>query len=157
MGKGQEVMRYEIAIKFDNVDELIGAVKILRDAGAVTTVVERIEAKSAQVSTAPIVIKPIPESTGPSDPWADDSFAEATPARVPSANPSQSASTIVDKFDNQWILNSPGAPSCECGIPAGKIKGTSRAGKPYTAWRCSKAVGAGDAWKSKCDYSAPVR
>ena len=152
-------MRYEIAIKFDNVDELIGAVKILRDAGAVATVVERVETKTAETTLSDQYAKQDKAvaqggDPGPSDPWAVNSATEAANAPV---SQSTQATTVVDKFDNQWILNSPGAPTCSCGISAGKIKGTSRAGKPYSAWRCAKAVGAGDAWKSKCDFSAQVR
>jgi hypothetical protein len=105
-----------------------------------------------------------------SDPWAadrNDYPGEASIARQaltrsgrPGDDPwntagapaSSNGITITrDKFGGEWATGVPGAPDCNCGQPAARLKTKSKAGKLYSVWRCAKA--AGDEWPSKCSFS----
>lgn len=105
-----------------------------------------------------------------SDPWADetplpdepseDPWADPTPTdRGSSGAPAQSqpasadaVSTVTDKFGRQWTMGLPEAPTCDCGVPAARLRAKAKgSGKTYVVWKCAKAQGS--EWRDKCEYS----
>lgn len=50
-----------------------------------------------------------------------------------------------------FVFNDDGAPECDCGDTAVAKIGYSANGNPYGVFVCAK--GAGEDWKSKCEFS----
>lgn len=127
---------------------------------------------------APVVaeVQAAKQAAQPADPWADEAppadeppadddpwGAPATPTQTakpssapsspaPGASSSASPDSTRDNLGRLWQLNLPEAPTCDCGLAAGKMHGVSqKTHKKYVVWKCPKAVG--DDWKSKCEFS----
>ena len=132
-------MKYGIIVMGD-VADLVSVLSQLKDAEAVDVVTTGLKVKPG--ATVTVVEDEQSNPADDEDPWAD-------------SGDKADVTKQYDKFGNQWVLNLPEAPNCECGIPAGQAHMTSKAGKKYTAWRCSKQLG--DQWKSKCSYSELVK
>jgi hypothetical protein len=60
------------------------------------------------------------------------------PAPTQTNAPAAGAETIADRYQNQWTYNSPGAPLCAHGVAYAVKAGTSKAGKSYRGWFCTK-------------------
>lgn len=115
-------------------------------------------------------------SEGPADPWAEPGgsreardatvrptgAAPAATSSTPGPGPSAAAprrndeiKVVETKFGIQTWRFPDDAPNCDCGQKAGLMGATSKAGKPYKAWKCAKR--SGDGWRSACDYSEFTR
>jgi hypothetical protein len=104
------------------------------------------------------------------DPWAEAAGSrqarDATLAGPTPAQPAASATSgspagpsgvrhVKDKNGVQTWTFPPGAPNCECGVPAGHVSALNASGKAYKAFRCAKR--SGDEWRSKCDFNEWAR
>lgn len=99
------------------------------------------------------------------DPWSGDVVREparkrpaarTAPSRTtspgaPTAASSSSVRRDTDRFGNEWTYGLPEAPDCDHGEKAAMVKGRSRAGKDYTAYKCSRGGPGGD-WRTKCEF-----
>ena len=98
------------------------------------------------------------------DPWGADepvddnqSFSEpASSSNNSSAGSNGSAPYVTrDKFQREFTHNAPGAPSCQHGDPAVKMKAKKKDNSgTYSKWVCERSCD--DRWKTKCDFSEYV-
>lgn len=87
------------------------------------------------------------DSPAHADPWGGGSPPQT--ASAPSG-PTGTKTVNTPSGPRTWTFNAVGAPQCDCGDPAGLVQGKSARGT-FKQWRCAK--GAGDDWKSKCEFS----
>jgi hypothetical protein len=104
-------------------------------------VVERVDPWSGKTVTEPARRRSAPR-TEPS---------RAIPDGAPSAASSSSVRRDTDRFGSQWTFGLPEAPDCEHGERSAMVKGQSRAGKDYTAYKCARGGPGGD-WRTKCEF-----
>lgn len=81
------------------------------------------------------------------DPWGEP----AQPAGPPEPAAQQTITVTTPKGQQTWVLGSPSAPACECGLPAAAISGWTN-GKQWKRWGCAKGASQ-DTWRSKCTFS----
>jgi hypothetical protein len=86
------------------------------------------------------------ETRAAEDPWGSPGVLDN-----PGAASTPPPETTVVSGGKTWRLNVAGAPRCQCGETAALQEGTGKKG-PWKRWACAK--GAGDDWRSKCDYSS---
>jgi hypothetical protein len=106
-----------------------------------------------------------PPEAPETDPWDAPWPSQATdggsvPASPVASQAAQSAppppvqpGTVTVNTKNgpqQWTLGAANAPACKHGQPAAYVQGFTN-GKPWKRWTC--ALGAGDGWRNKCDFS----
>jgi hypothetical protein len=127
-------------------------------------------------STGGVPVRPEPEKEAgrAADPWAEEtggvlpdpwgggstvrqgltSGAQIDGTVVVEGTPEPQVDGIRDKFGRTWKAGVDGAPMCECpeGQRAAKVKGKTRAGKWYTAWKCAKDMPGGD-YRNKCNFT----
>lgn len=98
-----------------------------------------------------------PATAEPADPWAThqttpaNTFPADTTTAAPFTAPSGTVTVNTPNGAQTWQMNPPNAPTCLCGSPAAFVVGAKKAGGTWKAYRCSK--GAGQDWKSKCEFS----
>jgi hypothetical protein len=133
------------------------AVKSLKQAGMLPPDFSGPVSEPATPQGVPVPPPPPVPAPVPADPWAGagGTSAPAPPGPGVASPPVYAAPSVITVQTRQgaqtWTLAPPGAPMCQHNEPAAFVRGTTKDGKPYSAYRC--ALGSGPNWRSKCEFN----